>query len=294
MNQELNSLNKANNELKRALGHFVNSLPSSGPLGGQVQSIADTLHANDAIYTFASLVEQYTKMQQSINELEREDLERDIAAFKLLISQSANKNILPIQKEKLTAILAKINLEQSTHTLMIAAGKALVYLADELSQLKESKEGSKVVASIKYIATEDTELVTGDVFSTSKRLIKEVVTISRQLIQMYPNDTFIRNLLYEASHQIPDNQGSFSKAIDLLAGTAEYLALLLQQERCWAEEILNDIHTNLIRALKETAIIDKLMASAKSHTNQVQLAMVSELESMEVKAKRINTIKGMQ
>lgn len=291
MNQDLNLLNKNNMELTRALGHFVESLPSSGPLASQVQSITQTLHANDATYTLASLIEQYTKMQQSINALEREDKERDLAAFKVLITQSANKNIPSKQRKKLTAILADINVEQPTHALMISAGKALVYLADELSQLTEISESTSANNSIEL---QTANVSTAAYTLASKRLIKTVVAVSKKLSKAYPEDNFISKLLYEVKHVIPGNEGAFHKSVDLLAQTANYLALLLEQERCWTEEVLNDIHSNLMAAFKQTAIIDKLIVSTKNNANQVKLAMVTELEKMEVNAKSINTITGMQ
>jgi len=290
MNLDLNILNKSNVELKQALGHFVDNMPNSGPLANQVEGIQKALKSNDAIFTFTSLVEQYTKMRQSIDELEREDSERDLNSLKLLINQSADKNLSTSQAKKITEILAEINLKQPAHAIMVVVGRALEYFANELSELRET---SNVIVSNKEIATEETDVVASDVFLASKRLTKEVVAISKQLTQTYPNDKFISGVLHDAS-QIPTGKGAFFKSIDLLERSTKYLALLIQKERCSAEEMLNDIHANLVGVFKQTSVIDKLMASTKGNADEIKLSMVTEFKNMEVKAKSIDTLAGMQ
>ena len=290
MDLDSNLLNETNIELKRALEHFVNSLPNSGPLANQVVGIKKTLKSNDAIYTFSSLVEQYAKMQQSIDTLEREERERDLEIFKSLMNQSADKNLSTSQADKITDILSEISLEQPTYTLMVATGRALEHFANELSELRET---SQVIISTEKVVTEETDVVASDVFLASKRLIKEVVAISKQLIQTYPNDKFISSILHEAT-QIPSGKGAFFKSVNLLESTTKHLALLIQQERCSAEEMLNDIHANLVGAFKQTSIIDKLMASSKGSADKVKLNMVAEFKNMEVKSKNIDTLAGMQ
>jgi len=290
MDLDLNSLNKTNIELKRALGHFVNSMPNSGPLANQVDGIEEALKSNDTILTFASLVEQYAKMKQSIDELEREDSENDLNTLKCLMQECADKSLSTNQAEKIAEILSEINLEQPAHTVMVSVGRALQYFATELSELRKT---SNVIVSSKEIATEETDVVASDVFLASKRLIKEVVAISKQLILIHPNDKFISSVLHDAN-KIPTGRGSFFKSIDLLERSTKYLALLLQQERCSAEEMLNDIHANLVGVFKQTSIIDKLMASTKGNADEITLNMVAELKNMEVKAKSINTLANMQ
>tara|TARA_R110001583_G_scaffold189824_1_gene353589 strand:- start:240 stop:1817 length:1578 start_codon:yes stop_codon:yes gene_type:complete len=290
MNLDLNLLNKTNIELKRALGHFVDSMPHSGSLANQVEGIKEALKSNDAIFNFASLVEQYAKMKQSLDELEREDSIRDLNALKSLMQESADKSLSTNQAEKITNILSEINLEQPAHTIMVTVGRALKHFANELSELRQT---SNVIVSNKEIATEETDVVASDVFLASKRLIKEVVAISKQLIQIHPNDKIISSVLHDAS-KIPMGKGAFFKSIDLLERSTKYLALLLQQERCSAEEMLNDIHTNLVGVFKQTLIIDKLMALTKRNGDKVTLSMVTELKNMEVKAKSIDTLVGMQ
>ena len=290
MKPDLNLLNKTNIELTRALGHFVDCMPNSGPLANQVESIEETLKSNETIFTFASLVEQYAKMKQSLDELEREDSERDLNELKSLMQNSADKSLSTSQAEKITEIVSEINLEQPAHTIMVAVGRALEYFANELSELRET---SNVIVSNEEITTEETDVVASDVFLASKRLIKEVVAISKQLIQTYPNDKFISSVLHDAA-QIPTGKGAFFKSVDLLESSTKYLALLIQQERCSAEEMLNDIHANLVGVFKQTSVIDKLMASTKGNADEVKLSMVAEFKSMEVKAKSIDTLEGMQ
>ena len=229
-------------------------------------------------------------MKQSIDELERDDREKDLNAFNLLMNQSADKNLSTSQAEKITEILSEINLEQPSHTIMATVGRALKYFANELSELRTA---SNVIVSNKEIATEETDVVANDIFLASKRLIKEVVAISKELTKTYPNDKFISSVLRDAT-QIPSGKGTFFKSIDLLERTTKHLALLIQQERCSAEEMLNDIHANLVGVFKQTSIIDKLIVSTKSNADKVQLNMVAEFNNMEVKAKSIDTVAGMQ
>jgi len=290
MDLDLNLLNKTNIELKRALGHFVDSMPSSGPLANQVEGIEEALKSNDTIFTFASLVEQYAKMKQSLDELEREDSIRDLNALKSLMQESADKSLSTSQAEKITEILSEINLEQPAHAIMLTVGRALEYFANELSELREP---SNVIISNKDVATKETDVVASDVFLASKRLIKEVVAISKQLTQAYPNDQFISSLLLDAT-QIPTDKGALFKSVDLLERSTKYLVLLIQQERCSAEEMLNDIHANLVGVFKQTSVIDKLIASTKGNADKVKLNMAAEFYNMEVKAKSINTLAGMQ
>jgi diguanylate cyclase (GGDEF)-like protein len=290
MNQGLDLLNKTNIELKLALSHFVESLPSSGPLAYQVNSIKEAFKSNDAIFTFASLVGQYTKMQRNIDDQDSKDRENDLKAFKLLLNQCADKNLSTNQANKISDLLSKISLAQPQSTIMLAAAKALEYFVNELEEIRNA---TNVVVSNKQITTEETDVVTNDVFLASKRLIKEVVAISKQLIQTYPNDKCISSVLYDAA-KIPDGKETYYKSIELLERTTKYLVILLQQERCNTEEILNDIHANLLSAFKQTSMIDKLIGSTQSIANQVNIDMVAELKNMEVKAKTISTIADMQ
>ncbi|MBL4832710.1 MAG: GGDEF domain-containing protein [Pseudomonas sp.] len=290
MNQDVNLLTNTNSELKLALGHFIDGMPNSGPLTHQVKGIEEALKSNDAIFTFASLVEQYAKMKEALDDLELEDSMRDLNALKSLMQESADKSLSTNQAEKISQIISEIHLEQPAHTIMVTVGHALRYFANELSELREI---SNVIVSNTDVISEETDVVASDVFLASKRLIKEVVAISKQLIQTYPNDKFISCVLHDAT-QIPTGKGAFFKSIDLLERSTKYLALLIQQERCSAEEILHDIHTNLLGVFKQTTVIDKLMASTKGNADKVQLSMVAEFKNMEVKAKNIDTLDGMQ
>jgi diguanylate cyclase (GGDEF)-like protein len=291
MNLGLDLLNKTNKELKQALTHFVDSLPNSGPLAYQVNSLKEAFKSNDAIFTFAALVDQYTKMQQSIDDLSIKDRENDLNIFKSLLNQCADKNLSTSQTKKITEVLSKIKWEHPPYKIMVSAGKALEYFANELGELREE---SNVIVSTKQIATQETEVVDSDVFLASKRLIKEVTTISEQLTQTYPNDTCLSDILHDAA-QVPDNnKGTFFKSVDLLERTTNHLSTLIHQERASTEEILNDIHANLVSVFKKTSIIDKLMDSAENNANQVQFNMLTEFKNMEVKANSIDTIVGMK
>ncbi len=290
MNLDLNLLNKTNIQLKLALAHFVESLPKSGPLANQVAGIEQALNSNDAVFTFASLVEQYAKMKQSLDDLDREDIDSDLNTLKSLMLNSIEKQLSSNQINKINEILAELNTDQPVHNTMVTVGRVLEYFANELSELREA---SNVIVSSNELATEETDVVASDVFLASRRLIKEVVAISKQLTQTYPHDSFINSILNDAT-QIPTGKGAFFKSIDLLERSTKYLALLIQQERCSAEEMLNDIHANLVGVFKQTSIIDKLISSSKGNADKVKGKMLAEFKNMEVKAKRIDNLNDMQ
>lgn len=290
MNQDINTLNNINIELKLALEHFIGSIQNSGPLANQVENIKSTLKSNEAIFALSSLVEQYAKMKKNIDELEKQDSESDLNILLSLMKQSASKNLATNQAEKITEILSEINLQQPFHSIMVTVGRALESFANDLSVLRDT---SNVIVTREAVKTEETDVVASDVYLASKKLIKEVVVISKQLTQTYPNDQFIGGVLHEAS-KMPSGKGSFFKSIDLLERTTNYLALLIQQERCSAEEMLNNIHTHLVGVFKQTSIIDSLISSTKDTADKITLSMVTELKNMEVKAKGMNTLEDMQ
>lgn len=62
--QDSQLLSRANSELKHALRHFIESAPNSGPLAVKINGIKEALNSNEATFTFASLVEQYAKMNK--------------------------------------------------------------------------------------------------------------------------------------------------------------------------------------------------------------------------------------
>jgi|GEM_PF-1625847 len=289
-NQDLASLRRSNSELKRALRRFIDTAPNSGPLAVQTENIKNALKSNEASSNFISLVEQYANMKQNLDNLDYQSNKRDIKTLKTLMTQNAKKNLSSCQAEKITEVLSQINLKQPAHTIMVTVGKALDYFAEDLSALRTS---SKTIIADQDIKTEETGVVASDIHLASKRLIKDVITVTKQLVKTYPNDKFISEILSEAS-QIPEGKGAFFKSIDLLERSANYLALLLQQERCTAEEMLNDIHANLLDVFNQTTVVEKLIASSQGNSDEVQSSMVAELKNMEVKAKGIETLEGMQ
>jgi diguanylate cyclase (GGDEF)-like protein len=288
--QDSQLLIRANNELKRALRHFIESAPNSGPLAIKIDEIKEALKSNEAIFTFASLVEQYTKMKQNFDNVNYQNKKKDLNTLKALLKKSANKNLSSIQSEKIDEVMSTISLNQEDHVIMVAVGQALAYFSEDLGTLRDL---SKVVVPDVEVMTEETGVKSTDIHLASKRLIKDVVTISKQLAKTYPNDKFINNILSEAG-QVPNDKGSFFKAINLIERSTSYLALLIQQERCAAEEMLNDIHANIVDAFKQTSVIENLHNSSKDNTNNVKNNMVLQLKNMEVKGKTIDTLEGMQ
>jgi len=288
--QDTKLLSRTNNELKHALRHFIESAPNSGPLAVKIDEIKTALNSNEAIFTFASMVEQYAKMKKNFDNVDYQNKKKDLNTLKAFLKKSANKNLSSIHSEKIEEVMSTISLKQADHVIMVAVGKALAYFSEDLGTLRSL---SKVVVSDTEVMTEETSVKATDIHLASKRLIKDVVTISKQLAKTYPNDKFINNVLNEAE-QVSADKGAFFKAINLIERSTTYLALLVQQERCAAEEMLNDIHANIVDAFKHTSVIENLLTSTKDNTNDVKDKMVFQLKNMEVKAKTIDTIEGMQ
>lgn len=289
-NQDSQLLSRANSELKHALRHFIDSAPNSGPLAVKIEAIKSALSSNEAIFTFASLVEQYAKMKKNFDNVDYQNKKKDLNTLKALLKKSANKNLSSIQNEKIDDILSTISLKQNDHVIMVSVGKALAYFSEDLGSLRKA---SQVVVSETELNSEETGVKATDIHLASKRLIKDVLVISKQLTKTYPNDKVISSVLSEAE-QILDDKGNFFKTINLVERSSTYLALLIQQERCAAEEMLNDIHANIIDAFKHTSVIENLLNSSKECADDVKESMVCQLKNMEIKAKSIDTIEGMQ
>jgi len=288
--QDIHSLNRSNNELKQALRHFIECAPNSGSLAVQIENIKAALKSNEAMFTFASLVEQYSKMKQNFDHVDYQAKHKDLKALKSLMKKSADKNLSSNHAEKIEDILSAITLKQPVNSIMVEVGRALEYFSEDLSILRAQ---SKIIVSEREVTTEETDVVASDIHLASKRLLKDVVIIAKQLIKTYPSDKFIGNILFEAE-QVSDQKGTFFKSINLLERATTYLALLIQQERCTAEEMLNDIHSNIVDVFKQTAVIEKLMGESQENAVDVNKNMVSELKNMEAKAKSIDTLEGMQ
>ena len=288
--QDIHALNRSNNELKQALRHFIDCAPNSGALAVQINSIKSALKSNEAMFTFASLVEQYSKMKQNFDHVDYQAKQKDLKSLKSLMKKSADKNLSSNHAEKIDDILSAITLKQPVNTIMVEVGRALEYFSEDLSILREQ---STIIVSKREVTTEETGVVANDIHLASKRLLKDVVIIGKQLIKTYPNDKFIINILHEAD-QVSDKKGTFFKSINLLERSTTYLALLIQQERCAAEEMLNDIHSNIVDVFKQTAVIEKLMGENQNSADDVNKNMVIELKNMEVKARAIDTLEGMQ
>ena len=288
--QDLNTLKRTNTELKRAIKHFIEAAPNAGPLAVQINNIKDALKSNEAMFTFAALVEQYAKMKKNFDNVDYQAQKKDTSKLKSLIKKAATRNLSTSQLEKVEDILSDISLNQPAHTTLVTAGQALDYFATDLSNLRDS---SSVVVKNDDVVTEETGVVAADIHLASKKLLKDVIIVSKQLTKTYPNDQFISSVLAEASN-VKESKGSFFKAINLLERTTTYLTLLIQQERCAAEEMLNDIHANLVDAFNRTSVIQRIVESSKSETDKVTAGVVTELKNMEVKARAIDTIEGMQ
>ena len=84
--QDSQLLNRANSELKHALRHFIESAPNSGPLAVKINDIKAALNSNEAVFTFASLVEEYAKMKQNFDNVNYQNKKKDLNTLKALIS----------------------------------------------------------------------------------------------------------------------------------------------------------------------------------------------------------------
>lgn len=288
--QDINTLKRTNTELKRALKHFIDISPTTGSLDGQLNNIKEALKSNEAMFTFAALVEQYAKMKKNFDNVDFQSQKKDLNSFKASIKKAAQKNLSTNQTEKIEEIVSELSLEQPANTLLAAAGQAVEYFANDISNIRES---SNVIVSENTVTSEETSVVAADIHLASKKLMKDVAIVAKQLAKTYPEDTFISNLTHEAA-DAGDGKGAFFKSINLLERTATYLTLLIQQERCAAEEMLNDIHANLVDAFNRTTVIQHLVESSKGDNQTMVNSMVLELKNMEVKAKTIDTIEGMQ
>jgi len=288
--QDLHTLKRSNSELKHAVRHFIDCAPISGSFAVQINTIKDALKSNDAMFTFASLVEQYSKMKQNFDHVEYKSKQKDLNTLKSLMKKSIKKNLASNHAEKIDDILSAITLEQPMNTIMVELGKALEYFSEDLALLREH---SKVIVSNKELTSEETGVVASDIHIASKRLLKDVVIIAKKLIKTYPNDEFIHNILHEAA-QVSDKKGIFFKSINLLERSATYLALLINQERSATEEMLNDIQANIVDVFKQTTVIQELMTVNQKSTNSINDNLVIELKNMEVKANEIDTLAGIQ
>lgn len=289
-NQETQTLNRLNNELKRALRHFIEAAPSHGPLAIQISNIRNTLKSNEAMFTFASLVEQYAKMKKNFDNADYQTEQRDLKVFKSSLKKLQDKELSTEQLEKIEEILSDIGTNEPLSKLLTKTGKALESFGSNLSELRKK---SQEIVNEDDIETNETGVVAADIHLASKKLIKDVIVISKQLSKTYPDDLFISGILKEAQSTTA-NKGTFFTSINLLERTTTYIALLIQKERCAAEEMLNDIHANLVVAFNKTTVIEKLVADTKSENDSMTKNLVIQLKNMEVKARAIDTIEGMQ
>ena len=287
---DLNTLSRTNNELKRAIRHFIDAAPKTGALAVQMDNIKSALKSNEAMFTFASLVEQYAKTKANIENIDYQSSKKDLKTLKSTISKCAKRNLSTHQLEKVNNVLEQITTKQSDSTVLLSLATALDYFAEDIATLREN---SKTIVAEKDAVNNETGVVAHDIHLASKRLIKETISINKQLAETYPQDKFIGEILTEAK-AIKDAKGAFFKSIDLLERSTNYLALLIQRERCAAEEMLNDIHASLVTVVNQTSVVDKLLVSAKDTTNEAQENMLLELKNMEVKASNIETMEGMQ
>lgn len=288
--QDLQILKRTNTELKRAIRYFLEAAPNSGPLGVQVNNIKDAIKSNETMFTFASLVEQYAKMKKNFDNVGYQNQKADLAKFKAIVKKSGSRNLSSNQLEKVESLLAELDTTQPVHKILMSAGQTLDYFATDLSNLRQS---SNVVVKAEDIVTDETSVVAADIHLASKKLLKDVVVVSKQLTQTYPNDEFIEGILREASN-VKEGKGTFFTAINLLERTTTYLTLLIQKERCTTEEMLNDIHANLMNAISQTSVVKKLVDSSQESCSKVSQSMANELQHMEAKAKHIDTLDGMQ
>ena len=289
-NLDLQTLKRSNTELKRALRHFIESAPNHGSLKIQIDNIRNALKSNESMFTFASLVEQYVKMKKNFDNVDHQSQQRDIKALKAILKKTRDKTLSTEQLEKVDEVIEGIAAHEPIHAVLVKTARALESFGSNLSQLREA---SNVVVAEKDIETDETSVVAADIHLASKKLIKDVIVISKQLSKTYPEDKFIREILIEANN-IPDSKGTFFAAVNILERTTTYIALLIQKERCAAEEMLNDIHASLVDAFGKTTVIEKLVESSKDESKGMKNNMVLQLKNMEVKARAIDTLEGMQ
>ena len=168
---DLNTLSRTNNELKRAIRHFIEVAPKTGPLAVQIDNINKALKSNEAMFTFASLVEQYAKTKANIDNIEYQNTKKDLKTLKATITQCAKKNLSSHQADKVLAVVAQINAKQSENSIMLSLAMALDFFAEDISNMRES---SKVIVADKDADNNETGVVAHDIHLASKRLLKKL------------------------------------------------------------------------------------------------------------------------
>ncbi len=289
-NQELALLKRSNSELKLALLYFVDSAKGDNSLQGKLDNISVALDDNDIISTFAAMVEQYVKMKQSFDNNELNNQQKNINTIKITVKEALSKQLSPPQLKALKNLLIELSKQENLNNAPYFMGRALEFFINDMENLRAS---SKVITEQNGTENKDTPVVAADINIASKRLIKDVLSINAALMATYPDEISIQEILKEAS-TISNKSGNFFLALNLLERTTRQLTLLIQRERCLAEEMLGDIHNNLLDVFKQSTIIETLVSSSNDNLSAISNSMLTKLNNMEVKAKAIDNIEDMQ
>jgi len=287
---DISVLKRSNTELKKALQYFIGIAPQSGPLAAQIDNISQALKANEAMYTFSSLVDQYAKLKKNLDSLDFQSETRDLKNLKANLKKLTTKALLPEQLDNIEDVITDINEKMPTHSILVKLTDIIDGYGEAVTVLRQQ---ASINTEQQFKDESAPNLIAADIQLASRKLLKDVLIVTKELTKTYPTDGTISAIIEDAE-KILNKKESFFDSINLLEQTASYLALLIQQERCAAEEMLHDIHATLINVVNQTAIVEKVASSSALSTDETTQSMISELSNMEAKAKNITSIDEMQ
>lgn len=287
--QDINTLKRTNSELKRAIRHFIDIAPSSGTLEAQINNIKSALRSNDAVFTFASLVEQYARMKKNFDNLEYQAQQKNVKAFTAKIKVAFQENLPTEQREKIESISSAIAEGAEPHELLANAGNAIEAFAQALNG--QTSNGESAVGSDTQGAA--APLQSGENKAALIKLTANLQLLTTNLANSFPDDEVTQSLKKQSAKLSKENS-SLTEAVNLLESTTKFLVTMVDKQRLSTIEILRGIHANLLEAFNNSAVVKKIAKAVKGSSDAMVKDMTKKLKEMESKAKKVDTLQGMQ
>ncbi len=287
---DANLLNRLNIELKKSIKEFISFEESECKGADIVKSISESLESNEAVFTLHGLILQLVRAKKHRSSMEKESLRKELSVIKYSLKDLNKYNLNAAQQERISSLIAEFSQDKDENTLISSISSVLKSFALELSQIRGA---SKDISENNNVENDVETVVSADIKLASNKLIKDVINVTQELTRTYPNEALLKEILSEAV-LASNKENKFFTAMNLLERTTRHLSLLIQRERCAAEEILGDIHDNLISICRDSKFVSSLIGSGNEECNKYCEQMSLHLNTMEVQGRNTESIEEMQ
>lgn len=274
------SLKEMTSSLKVLLKSFTGETAS---IDNRVKGLLNEIEQADATFVFVRSIENFIRTYK--NE-KFEEQSRLASAKKEISSQLAKIDVTKLAPTHRDCIVNAIRTirdqAECTESILEAMANALTLFSQDA---QESREGSRTIVGKEhsFLKHNENDVVAADIKSASKRLARDVTSISHSLLNAYPTDDEIRAISNE-SKDLSSRKDVFFKSLEMMGELSLVIKNSLTKKSQQTQEMLSDIQKKVVSVFSHSEVVNSLSDESDDFTKSLHQSMTSKLQELSKKS----------